>query len=103
MPNFVRIAARSEMPATNEAREFALGDRMICVANVDGKLSALDNVCLHRGGPLGQGVIAGGKLVCPWHGWEFDPATGAVCNDPSQHVRVYALKFEGEDVLVEVD
>lgn len=103
MANFVRIAALSEMPPPNEAREFPAAGRTICVANVNGKLSALDNVCLHRGGPLGQGFVDGGKLVCPWHGWEFDPWTGAACHDPAARVQVYPLKIEGEDVFVQID
>src|SRR5258705_1821915 len=76
MPNFVRLAAQSELPPEGEAKEFPLGDRVICVANVNGTISAMDNVCLHRGGPLGQGLIEGDKVVCPWHGWQWDPGTG---------------------------
>jgi nitrite reductase (NADH) small subunit len=63
MANFVKIAAKSDLPPAGEAREFPCGDKMICVANVEGTLSAMDNVCLHRGGPLGQGVIDGGKVI----------------------------------------
>jgi nitrite reductase (NADH) small subunit len=52
---FVKLAAQSELPATNQAKEFPCGDKLICVANVNGEISAMDNVCLHHGGPLGQG------------------------------------------------
>lgn len=97
-----RIAARSELPKEGEAREFACGDRMICVANVGGEITALDNVCIHRGGPLGQGTIEGGKLVCPWHGWSFDPKTGEVGHNPTAKVPTYPIQIEGEDVLVDV-
>jgi nitrite reductase (NADH) small subunit len=100
MAEFVRIGSRSEMPEEDEAREFTVGGRIICVANVRGHLSAMDNVCAHRGGPLGQGTISGGKVVCPWHGWEFDPRTGAASHNPSACVPVYPIKVEGEDVLV---
>ena len=71
MSNFVRLTAQSELPPDGEAKEFSLGDNVICVANVNGTISAMDNVCLHRGGPLGQGMIEGGKVVCPWHGYEY--------------------------------
>lgn len=100
MAEYVRIGSRSEMPAKDEAREFVAGGRVICVANVGGTLSAMDNVCAHRGGPLGQGFVKSGKLVCPWHGWEFDPATGAASHNPAARVPVYPLKIEGDDVLV---
>jgi nitrite reductase (NADH) small subunit len=92
----------SELPAENEAKEFALGDKVICVANVNGTVTAMDNVCLHRGGPLGQGMIEDGKLVCPWHGWQWDPTTGEAVHNPSAKVAVYALKMENGEVMIKV-
>ena len=69
MPEFTKLTTQSELPAANEAKEFPCGAKTICIANVNGDYSAMDNVCLHRGGPLGQGMIENGKVVCPWHGW----------------------------------
>jgi nitrite reductase (NADH) small subunit len=102
MSEFVRIGSKSDLPAENEAREFTVGERVICVANVRGTITAMDNVCLHRGGPLGQGIISRGKVVCPWHGWEFDPRTGAATHNPAARLAVYPIKIEGDDVLVEM-
>ena len=102
MGNLVRIAAKAELPASGEAKEFTCGDKTICLANVDGTLAAMDNVCVHRGGPLGQGVVDSGKVVCPWHGWAYDPKTGTTTHNDSMKVNVYPLKIEGEDVLIEV-
>ena len=102
MAGFTRIGSRSEMPPGNEAREFTVGEKTVCVANVEGTLCALDNTCLHRGGPLGQGVIADGKVVCPWHAWQWDPKTGQAGHNPSAKIAVYPLKVEGDDVLVEL-
>jgi nitrite reductase (NADH) small subunit len=98
---FVKLAFQSDLPATNEAKEFSCGDKMICVANVDGEISAMDNVCLHRGAPLGEGVIEDGKVVCPWHGWAWDPKTGEA-QVPGAKVAVYRVKIENGDVLIEV-
>jgi nitrite reductase (NADH) small subunit len=69
------------------------------VANVNGEISAMDNICPHRQGPLGQGIIEGGKVVCPWHAWAFDVKTGAAVHNPSAHVQIYEVKIEGDDVL----
>ena len=99
---FTRIAARNELPAQDEAREFSCGEKIICVASVGGVFSAMDNVCLHRGGPLGQGIIDNGKIVCPWHGWQYDPQTGATTHNPAVKTTVYPLKIEGDDVLVDL-
>jgi nitrite reductase/ring-hydroxylating ferredoxin subunit len=100
--NLVKLASRSELPPEGEAKEFPCGDKMICVVNVNGVITALDNVCLHRGGPLGQGVVEGDKLVCPWHGWQWDPKTGEAVHNPAAKLAVYPLKMENGDVMIEV-
>lgn len=96
------LSTRAELPPNNEAKEFSCGDRMICVANVNGTITAMDNICLHRGGPLGQGVIEKGKVICPWHGWAWDPQTGEAAHNPAAKVTVYPLKIENEEVLIEI-
>jgi nitrite reductase (NADH) small subunit len=99
---FTKLTTQSELPGKGEAKEFELAGKTICVANVNGVISAMDNVCLHMGGPLGQGYIEGSKVVCPWHGWEYDPETGEVDHDPRLKLAVYAIKVENGDVLVEI-
>jgi nitrite reductase (NADH) small subunit len=102
MPDFKRMCSRAELPSVGEAKEFEVDGRPICVANVGGSLCAMDNVCVHRGGPLGQGSVERGKVVCPWHGWEFDPKTGAAAHNPQHRVAVYEIRVAGDEVLVGV-
>lgn len=102
MPQYVKLTTQAELPSEGEAREFSCADRVICVANVNGVISAMDNVCLHQGGPLGQGTIEGDKLVCPWHGWRWDPKTGEAAHNPAAKVAVYPLKVEAGAVMIEV-
>lgn len=97
-----KLTTQSELPGPGEAREFELDGITICVANVNGTCTAMENVCLHQGGPLGQGYVEGGKVVCPWHGWEYDPQTGALEGDPKSKVAVYPIKIENGDVIVEM-
>jgi nitrite reductase (NADH) small subunit len=97
-----KLCTRAELPAEGKAKEFSIGEKMVCVSNVGGAISAMDNVCLHRGGPLGTGVLLEGKVVCPWHGWAWDPQTGAVAHNPEIKTAVYPVKIEGEDVLIEL-
>jgi nitrite reductase (NADH) small subunit len=99
---YIKLTTQSELPGEGEAKEFELGDKVICVANVNGTITAMDNVCLHMGGPLGQGFIEGDKIVCPWHGWEYDLKTGAMADDPKSKVAVYPVKTENGDVLIEI-
>jgi len=98
---FTKLATQSELPALNEVKEISCGGKMICVANVNGQISAMENVCLHRGGPLGEGVIEGGKVICPWHGWAWDPKTGEA-QVAGAKVTVYAVKTENDDVLIDI-
>ncbi len=102
MPEFERMCSRAELPDAGEVKEFEVAGRTVCVANVGGRLCAMDNVCVHRGGPLGQGSVERGKVVCPWHGWEFEPTTGRAAHNPQHRVAVYEIRIIDDDVLVAV-
>jgi nitrite reductase (NADH) small subunit len=103
MSEFVKLTSVSELPPPDEAREFEVNGKVICVANTGEGCAAMDNVCVHRGGPLGQGVVEGNKVICPWHGWTFDANTGACVHNADARVTVYPLKIEGDDVLIALD
>jgi nitrite reductase/ring-hydroxylating ferredoxin subunit len=98
---FLRTTKVSELPV-GTIREFQLDGTAVALANIGGKIYAINNTCLHRGGPLGQGVINGNAVTCPWHGWEFDVTTGKICQNPSVGVDCYRVEVRGEDVFVEV-
>ena len=98
----LRLGSLAEMPAEGTAQEFTCGDKICCVTRVGGRLSAMDNVCPHRGGPLGTGVVDNGMLICPWHGWQFDPATGRAIQVPNTGVEVYPVSIEGNDVFIDI-
>jgi nitrite reductase (NADH) small subunit len=100
MKQLGKLCSQSELPAEGEVREFACADRAICVANVKGQITAMDNICLHRGGPLGQGLIEGNKVVCPWHGWQFDAQTGQSVQNPKSRLEVYSLEIRDGEVMI---
>jgi nitrite reductase (NADH) small subunit len=102
MGQWVRIGAVGEMPAEGSLREFAGKGVPLCVARIGGELAALENECPHRGASLAEGAIEDGHIVCPWHGWCFDPKTGAELMDPQSGARVFPLRVDGDDVLCEV-
>ena len=64
---WVRLCAVGEAPKPGEVMEAEAKGVQVCVANVNGRLAALENICPHRGGPLGQGWLEGEAVVCPWH------------------------------------
>jgi len=79
-----------------------VGENSYAVCNVDGELHALDGICPHAGGPLGEGALHGDILVCPWHAWEFNCRTGANDFDPDVVVPTFPVKVEGGDILLDV-
>ena len=97
-----KLSAQSDLPAINQVKEMSINGQTICVANVNGEICAMENTCLHMGGPLGEGVIENGKVICPWHGWAWDPKTGQGPG-PDAKVATYPVTIEGGEVLVEVD
>ena len=76
---------------------------MIALFNVDGQFHALDGVCPHQGGPLGQGELCGTIVTCPWHGWQFDVSNGLNQITPTICQPQFALKVEAGRVLVRAD
>jgi nitrite reductase/ring-hydroxylating ferredoxin subunit/DMSO/TMAO reductase YedYZ heme-binding membrane subunit len=72
---FVAVARPEDIPE-GRAHVVALGDERVAVFRYEGKISALSNVCRHQNGPLGEGKIVDGCVTCPWHGYQYVPATG---------------------------
>ncbi len=101
MAEFVRVASVSDVPP-GKVVEVAANGKSIALCNVAGTFYALDNVCIHRGGPLGEGYLAGEKVECPWHGWRFDVKTGMTNANPGMKAATYEVKIEGNDVLIAV-
>ena len=58
-------------------------DTAILLARRDGRVCALLDRCSHMGGPLADGKLERGTVVCPWHGSRFELDTGAVVDGPS--------------------
>ena len=98
---FLRAAKKEEVPA-GTIREFQLDGKTVAVANVAGKLFAINNVCLHRGGPLGQGELDGQVVTCPWHGWRYDVTNGKLVTNPAVGVETYPIEVRGDDIFVDI-
>ncbi len=98
---FLRPAKRDEVPP-GTIREFQLDGKNIALANVAGKFFAINNVCLHLGGPLGEGELEGQIVVCPWHGWKYDVTNGKLTTNPAVGVPCYAVEVRGDDIFVDV-
>ena len=75
------------------------GDQ-IAIFRYDRKVSAVSNVCAHQMGPLGEGCIIDGLVTCPWHGWQYDPATGRSPAPYTEKVETFAVRLQNGRVFV---
>lgn len=99
MGELIRIAGTTDIkPGSGMVAE--VNDKTIAVFNVDGAFFAIDNTCVHRGGPLGEGEVEGDIVTCPWHSWQFSVKTGGCVNNPSAKVTSYEVTVEGTDIKV---
>jgi nitrite reductase/ring-hydroxylating ferredoxin subunit/uncharacterized membrane protein len=77
--------ADSAALAENTMMKVRAGDANVLLVRQQGRLSALAHSCAHLGGPLSEGTLKDGSVVCPWHGSEFALEDGRVLNGPSTH------------------
>jgi nitrite reductase/ring-hydroxylating ferredoxin subunit len=98
---FEKVANLRELPADTVIEVTVRGEQY-AICNAGGSISAMWGICPHAGGPLGQGQIAEGRVVCPYHMWEFDCRTGENDFDPATRVPTYPVKVEGEDILADL-
>jgi len=98
---WTKLATIGEVPK-DSVIEVEHEGNLYAICNAGGELRALSGVCPHEGGPLGQGNVIQGILVCPWHMWEFDSASGACLVDDTMGVPVYSVKVEAGGILVDL-
>jgi len=98
---FVRVARADEIQA-GEKKIVEVDGLLVVVVNLGGRFYALEDVCTHDGGPLGEGELQESQIICPRHGAHFDVRTGAALTLPAfEPVPTYQVRVENGDVLVE--
>ena len=98
---WTKVATVGDLP-TDSVIEVEHGGNLYAICNAGGEFRALSGVCPHEGGPLGQGNVVEGLLVCPWHMWEFDACSGACMVDDAMGIPTYPVKVEGGAILVDL-
>ena len=85
----------------NRARVVCLkGRERVAVFRHDGGFSAVTNVCAHQGGPLGEGKVVDGCITCPWHGYQYLPASGQSPPPFTEKIATYQVRVSGRRVLL---
>ena len=98
---WTRVAALSEIPP-DSVIEVEQGSNVFALSNHNGEIHAIDGTCPHEGGPLGQGNLVNGMVICPFHTWEFDAKTGVCLVDDCFNVKPYPVKVEDGSVLIDI-
>lgn len=96
---FVRVAASDELRKGCGIQR-TVGEREVGLFQVGDAVCAIDGVCPHVGGPLGEGVVENGKVFCPLHAWPFDLRTGQCDTNPNATVDCFETKVEDGEVFV---
>ena len=99
------VIGRVDDVPPGEVRVFDLPDGgSVAVCNADGKLYAVEDVCTHDGGPLGEGFLEGCAIECPRHGAQFDIRTGEVLRAPAYlPIKTFPVRAEDGRIEVEID
>lgn len=95
-------AGRAEDFPAGTVRLLLAAGRRLAVGNAGGELFALDDTCLHRGGSLACGHLAGAILACPMHWWRYDVRTGERLGQPGLRLRRYPIRVVDGEVRVTV-
>ena len=103
MAEFVTVAHLEDVPP-GSVKTFFVGNQHLALANVEGQIYAIQDVCSHDGGPLGEGEVEGYEVECPRHGARFDLRTGAVRSFPAVvGIKTYHTKVDGSDIKVAIN
>src|SRR3990172_900435 len=100
MSEFIRVAKVSDIPDPGRA-VVEVDEQLVVVIHAAGHFYAIDDVCTHDGGPLGEGELTGFTIACPRHGAKFDVRDGRALTMPATRPTVvHEVKIAGDDVLV---
>ena len=95
--------ARLDDLAIGTSLEAVVGLDTFVVCNHEGTIHVLDGICPHRNGPLGAGNFADGRVICPYHGWEFDCVTGEYDLNPTVKLKKFRPLIENGRVFIEMN
>jgi toluene monooxygenase system ferredoxin subunit len=75
----------------------------ILLVNVDNHIYAYADVCPHQKSRLSEGTLTDKILRCARHHWEFDVCSGSGVNPQNSCLRVFPIRLDGQDILVDID
>jgi 3-phenylpropionate/trans-cinnamate dioxygenase ferredoxin subunit len=97
---YVRICAEEDI-GEGAVKGFEINNRPVALAKYQGTIYAIDDICTHDEGNLGEGDVVNGQIQCPRHGARFDLKTGQATRMPAViGINTYEVKIEGSQVYI---
>lgn len=101
--NYTKTILLIDFP-NNSSKMIVVNGERIAFFHYDGKISAIGNSCLHKGGSLSEGFIQTIDnelyVACPWHGWQYNIVTGKAPNGFKDRQANYEIKIEDGYVCI---
>ena len=102
MRNYSFVAETGEIPSGKRKRVEINGQR-ITIFNIENTYYAINDTCPHKKtAPLIRGKLDGLGIKCPNHGYRFDLKTGECNIDSVFNTKIYAVKVEGNSILLKL-
>lgn len=98
MADWLAVAALSDLTRRRK-KQVTVGNEPVALFLVGSDVFALADTCMHKQRSLSKGVLLNGRIVCPGHQWEFDPATGYV-EEQDRYQPSYEVRIEDGTVYV---
>lgn len=100
MADFVVVGRINDF-TPGQGKMVTVNGRHVALFRLGNEFFALDNLCLHKAGPLCEGQIDSNDVVtCPWHGWSYQIRTGTLVQDTRVGVSKHEVRIEGASVAV---
>jgi nitrite reductase (NADH) small subunit len=91
-----RIARLHDLADDGTGRVVEIGAHRLAIFRIGETVRVIDDTCPHEGASLGDGIVSGGDVTCPWHAWHFDLETGASTDGLDECVRVHRARVDAD-------
>lgn len=96
---FIKVLKVEDLPVGKSAI-VVVDDEEVALFNYKGKYYAVSNRCPHKGGPIGEGRVQEGVVVCPNHEWRFELTTGNSMQNPEMKIKIYPVRIKDEKIYI---
>lgn len=97
--SFVAVGRLADFES-GKGKKVVVNGRHVALFRIGDEFHAIDNLCLHKAGPLCDGDIDNDVVTCPWHGWSYQIRTGILVQDPRVGVSRHEVRIEGDEISV---